>query len=108
MNRHCIYIKENSWLAKLGAIKLKHATCAMVIGNTIHLYKISSTEFTNNLSLLRHEVEHVKQWNKIGFLFFPIQYIWFSVKYGYYNNPFEIEARKAEEDIEFLKWVEIR
>jgi hypothetical protein len=27
---------------------------------------------------------------------FLIRYGWYSLRYGYYNNPFEIEARGAE------------
>ncbi|MBP6623663.1 MAG: DUF4157 domain-containing protein [Chitinophagaceae bacterium] len=107
MKNYSIHIKENSWLAKLGAIKLKHANCAMVIGNTIHLYQIPKSEFIQNLSLFRHEIEHIKQWKRIGFMLFPIQYVWYSFKYGYYNNPFEVEARLAESDIDLLKWVKI-
>jgi hypothetical protein len=25
-----------------------------------------------------------------------IKYVWWSVRYGYFNNPYEIEAREAE------------
>jgi hypothetical protein len=46
--------------------------------------------------LLKHEGKHVEQYEKYGFFGFLIRYLWYSIKHGYYNNPLEIEARKAE------------
>ena len=43
--------------------------------------------------LKKHEEKHVEQYFKYPFTFL-IRYIYYSIKYGYYNNPFEIEARK--------------
>ena len=45
--------------------------------------------------LLAHEQVHINQYAKEGFIWFILKYIWFSVRYGYYNNPFEVEARKV-------------
>ena len=33
-----------------------------------------------------------------GKLRFAVQYLWWSLRYGYRNNPYEIEAREAERD----------
>jgi len=44
----------------------------------------------------RHERKHLEQWKRgfwIGFLF---KYLYYHAKYGYWNNPYEVEARKAE------------
>jgi hypothetical protein len=45
--------------------------------------------------VLRHEREHVEQWYRWGVLF-PIVYGIYLLRYGYHDNPFEVEARKAE------------
>jgi len=45
--------------------------------------------------VLRHEREHVEQWYRWGVLF-PVVYGIYLLRYGYHDNPFEVEARKAE------------
>lgn len=91
-----LLIKENSWLAKIAAAKLRSSSVAIVMGNTIHLYNTSQAEFLQNSRWLKHELCHVRQFNQYGFLLFISKYLWFSLKYGYYNNPFEVAARTAE------------
>ena len=44
----------------------------------------------------RHEDKHKEQWKKNGIIKFSILYLWYSLWNGYYLNPFEVEARKAE------------
>ena len=46
--------------------------------------------------LIRHEEVHIKQIKELGAFKFTFLYLWYIIKYGYENNPFEIEARKAE------------
>lgn len=91
-------IKENSWLAKIAAWKLKAGSVAFVLGHTIHLYNTSKEEFLQNKAWLRHELCHVRQFEEHGFVPFIFKYIWESIRHGYYNNRYEVEARKAEED----------
>ena len=43
--------------------------------------------------LFRHELQHVYQIQKLGYIGFFSRYIWYSIRYGYKKNPFEIEAR---------------
>lgn len=81
----------------LAAKKLKVKKVAMVIGKTIHLYNTSTEDFLNNQRWVKHELAHIEQYKKHGLLKFLFLYLWYSVKYGYYNNPFEVEAREAEE-----------
>lgn len=45
--------------------------------------------------LLRHELEHVRQWERHPHTF-PLRYIWSHIRHGYAGNPFEVEARAAE------------
>lgn len=98
MNSNNFIIKEKSWLARLAAKKLGTGAVAMVLGRTIHLHNISRHEFLNNKRLLRHELCHVRQYREHGFAGFLIKYLWESLRKGYYNNRFEEEARKAEEE----------
>jgi hypothetical protein len=90
------YIKENSWLALLAAKKLKTDRVAMVIGKTIYLHNASTADLLNNQRWLQHELAHVEQYKQHGVVKFLLLYLWYSAKYGYYNNPFEVEAREKE------------
>ena len=89
-------IKENSWIAKLAAKKLQSENAAIVIGSTIHLYNVSRQKFLQNEKWVRHEICHLQQFKKHGRFIFIIKYLWESIRHGYYNNKYEIEARKAE------------
>ena len=48
-------------------------------------------------SILRHEETHVRQWKEHGLVRFAILYTWFHIRYGYWRNPFEVEARSEED-----------
>lgn len=91
-----IHIKENSFLALLAAKKLKTDKVAMVIGKTIHLHNTTREDFLKDERWLKHELAHVEQYKKHGVLKFLTLYTWYSIRYGYYNNPFEVEAREKE------------
>lgn len=90
-------IKENSWIAKLAARKLKSKNVAIVIGSTIYLYNVSQQKFLQNEKWVKHEVCHLQQFKKHGNFIFVLKYLWESFKNGYQNNKYEIEAQKAEE-----------
>lgn len=49
--------------------------------------------------VLRHESVHVEQWRQYGRFGFLVRYLWYHFNYGYTGNPFEIEAREAEETV---------
>jgi len=98
LNNDEFVVKPNSWLAGIAARKLGSTSVAMVLGKTIHLHNISKTDFLQNKRLLRHELCHVRQYQRHGFIWFLVQYLWESIRKGYYNNKFEVEARKAEEE----------
>ena len=46
--------------------------------------------------LLRHERCHLEQIERDGRLKFSIRYLYWLARHGYWNNPYEIEARTAE------------
>jgi hypothetical protein len=89
-------IKENSPFARLGAWKLRTGRMAMTIGSTIHLYNTSTEEFLKDNRWVKHELKHVEQYQTHGFIGFLWKYTLESIRRGYYNNRFEIEAREAE------------
>lgn len=89
-------IKENSWLAKMAAKKLGKKEVAMVLGKTIHLWNATQGEFLNNEKWVKHELCHVRQFQQYGFMGFIARYLWESMRKGYFNNKYEIEARNAE------------
>jgi hypothetical protein len=91
-------IRENSWIAKLAAKKLQSKNVAIVIGSTIHLHNMTKQQFLQNEKWVKHEVYHLQQFKKHGKFIFILKYLWESIKHGYYNNKYETEARKAEED----------
>ena len=96
MNKPTFYIKENSWLAKFAAKKLKTKSVAMVLGKTIHLYGSTKEIFLADVPWVKHELCHIKQFAKHGYLLVTIKYLWESLRVGYYNNKYEVEAREAE------------
>ena len=80
MSKTSFQIKENSWLAKIAAKKLRSKSVAMVLGKTIHLHNTTKEQFKDH-----------------GYLIFTVKYLWESLRKGYYNNKYEKEAREAEE-----------
>ncbi len=90
-------IKENSFIAKLAAKKMKSDNVAIVVGKTIHLHNVSKEDFLRDKKWVKHEMCHIRQFKKFGYFTFIIKYLWESKKHGYYNNKYEVEARQAED-----------
>jgi hypothetical protein len=89
-------IKENAWLAKIASRQLKSRQAAIVIGRTIYLYGVTGKAFMENIPWLRHEACHIRQYNRYRIKGFLFLYLFEYVRFGYYNNCFEKEARAAE------------
>lgn len=100
-----VRIRENSLLAALATRITGGRNCALVLGSTIHLHGASGSELMNDVAWLRHEICHVRQWQRDGFLPFLFRYLWFSLRKGYRQNPYEVEARQAEADADMLNGV---
>ncbi|HJW18175.1 MAG TPA: hypothetical protein VJ499_13680 [Flavisolibacter sp.] len=92
-----IRIKENSLFARAAARKLKTTSIAIVFGSTIHLWNVDKNSFLQNRKWLLHEMEHIRQYRKLGFARFIWLYLLESIRNGYHNNRFEVEARMAED-----------
>ena len=65
---------------------------AITFGSHVFITK----EAFDNKQLLKHEMVHVEQYRRMGNLRFIMQYIYYHFKFGYENNPLEIEAREGE------------
>jgi|SRR5690606_396428 len=60
---------------------------AVTLGNTI----ILRPDVQLSPQLLTHELVHVRQWRADPF--FPLRYSLATLRHGYHNNPYEVEAR---------------
>lgn len=89
-------IRENSWIAKIAARKLRSQRVAIVLGKTIHLFNTSTEEFLRDRKWVKHELCHIRQFQRYGYMGFIIRYLWESILHGYHDNRFEQEARAAE------------
>ena len=47
-------------------------------------------------ALMRHEQAHWAQAQRIGVVRWYLTYAWYTIRFGYRNNPLEVEAREAE------------
>ena len=100
-------IKEQSFIARLAAWKLKSDNAAIVIGKTIHLHNTGLNEFLQDKRWVLHELKHIHQFQQHGFLSFILLYIWESIRHGYTNNKYEKEARAAETDVQLFEYFEM-
>mgnify|MGYP007096026181 FL=1 len=103
-----VTIRERSLVAWVASQVLAEKQVAIVTGSTIHLWNTSRAAFLENRSWVLHELTHVHQFRKYGWLKFVFLYLAESVKKGYFNNRFEVEARLSENreahvyDVEFV------
>lgn len=54
----------------------------------------------DNARLIRHELCHLRQIERDGRAKFAVRYMWWLLRYGYHDNPYEIEAREAEHHVQ--------
>lgn len=87
-------VKENSIFARVARYKMKSNNIAMVLGKTIHLSGVSKERFLKNEQWLQHELVHIEQFKRYGFFKFLLLYFVESLKHGYHQNKYEVEARQ--------------
>ncbi|MFT4205170.1 MAG: DUF4157 domain-containing protein [Chitinophagaceae bacterium] len=90
-------IKENAFVARIAARKLKSRRVAITIGKTIYLYNTTKEDFLADERWLRHEMQHIRQFRRYGLLRFSVMYLWETMRHGYHDNKWEKEARDAED-----------
>ena len=98
-----VLVKEKSWLAKLAALVLKKENMAIVMGNCIHLWNADRHYFLSDKQWLRHEIVHVQQFRRHGFVWFICLYVYESLLHGYQQNKYETAARLHENDEDILQ-----
>jgi hypothetical protein len=88
-------IVEKSPFARIARMVLKSSNVAMVLGKTIHLSGVRREAFLRDRGWLAHELCHIRQFQEHGFFRFLWLYLRESMRVGYYNNKYEVEARIA-------------
>lgn len=86
---------ENSPVALIAKLYRRSSAIAITFGTWIHINGVKKEEFLQNKVWVEHEIQHIRQYQQYGFLRFLILYLIESVKYGYCNNRFEVEAREV-------------
>ena len=59
-----------------------------------------------NPVLINHERIHMAQAHELFYIGFWLMYVYYHIKYGYWDNPFEKEAYEHEEDMSYLEYRE--
>lgn len=91
-----VRIKEGSPWARCAAWVLRADSVALTLGHTIHLHNAGVVEFRSDRRWVLHELKHVEQFRRYGFWLFLFLYLIESIRKGYHDNRFEVEAREAE------------
>lgn len=71
----------------------KDSQVAMIDPFFLNILTLGNTNISE--TLYKHEACHIQQVKRDGRLKFICKYLYYNIRYGYYNNPYEIEARKA-------------
>ena len=89
-----VKLRSGRWVPALGGMftRTSHAA-AVTIGDTIVVHP----DVQLSERLLRHELAHVRQWREQPWSF-PWRYAWNHLRYGYRDNPYEVAARRAEDE----------
>lgn len=88
-----VIVRRGRWLPALGGrlAGMGRSAAAVTLGRTIVVHPAVETSGR----LLRHELAHVRQWRRQP-LTFPVRYLLGHLRYGYRENPYEVEARAQE------------
>ena len=89
-------VVADSLIARVACWKLGVNRVAIVIGDVVYLYGVSAASFLADSRWVKHEECHLAQFKQYGFVRFVFMYLWEWLRHGYYNNKYEVEARKAE------------
>lgn len=87
-----VVLRHASWLPRIAGLLagMRGPAAAVTVGRTIVIHP--SVRITQRL--IAHELAHVRQWQEHRL--FPLRYALHHLKYGYHDNPYEVEARNAE------------
>jgi hypothetical protein len=90
---HGAELRRGRWLPAVGGrlAGMGGRAAAVTIGRAIVVHPDQPLD----ARLLRHELAHAAQWRRAP-LTFPFRYVIAHLRHGYAENPYEIEARRAE------------
>ncbi|HEX7117354.1 MAG TPA: DUF4157 domain-containing protein [Longimicrobiales bacterium] len=88
-----VALRRGRWIPRIGGVLagMGRPAAAVTLGRTIVVHPDAAL----TRRLLRHELTHVRQWQRDR-LGFALRYAWNHFRYGYRDNPYEVEARAAE------------
>lgn len=84
LRRGSLIPRIGGWFGRMGM-----PAAAVTLGRTI----VVNPNVLLSTRLLAHELTHVRQWREDAL--FPLRYTLASLRHGYVNNPYEVEAREA-------------
>jgi len=73
-------------------MKITRANAITCFWDTIYFIDYKSIK---NNKVIKHEMQHIKQYRRDGILKFSIKYLYWAIKYGWWDNPYEKEAREV-------------
>jgi hypothetical protein len=90
-----VHVVRGRWIPWIGGVLTgaRRPAAAVTVGDTIIVHPAAVL----SPALVRHELEHVRQWRQDGWRF-PIRYAVQYVRHGYRANPYEVAAREAEQE----------
>lgn len=85
-----VTLREGTVVTRIGGVlgRMGRPAAAVTLGRTIVIHR--GTRLTPGL--LRHELAHVRQWREDAL--FPLKYAVATLRHGYHDNPYEVEARE--------------
>ena len=86
-----VVLREGRLIPRIGGLlaRMGAPAAAVTLGRTI----VVSPGARLSPQLLVHELTHVRQWRED--VLFPVRYTLATLRHGYTNNPYEVEARQA-------------
>ena len=86
-----VTLRRGSLVPRIGGVlgRMGASAAAVTLGRTI----VVDPAARLTSSLLAHELAHVRQWQQDAW--FPVRYTLATLRHGYWNNPYEVEARQA-------------
>lgn len=86
-----VVLREGRLVPRIGGLlaRMGAPAAAVTLGRTIVLNPGARV----TPGLIAHEMAHVRQWSDD--LLFPLRYTLATVRHGYVDNPYEVEAREA-------------
>ncbi len=84
-----VVLRRGGLIPRLGGIfsRMRRPAAAVTLGDTI----VFNPGVRVTVDLLAHELVHVRQWREDRL--FPLHYVLSTMKHGYEENPYEVEAR---------------